>query len=140
MARKQAEPPVTGSPADHRTADRLLVFLSRYTSSGSMTRAARQAKISLDLHYEQLAADPEYRRAFEAAQRQMVDGLEAEAFAERAGSDELLLFLVRAWRPDRYREHVIQELSGSIKLKEPGTSASRGAVAQLIAIARERVQ
>jgi hypothetical protein len=42
-----------------------------------------------------------YRTQFEAAQQQVADLLEAEAFRRALkGSDKLLAFLLRAWRPD----------------------------------------
>ena len=87
-------------------------FLDTYAKTGSITEAAKAAKISLATHYRWLEIDPAYRKAFEAAQQQAVDLLEGEAFRRAlAGSDELLIFLLRAWRPDRYRERSTVEHS-----------------------------
>jgi len=53
------------------------------------------------------------------AQQQVIGLLEAEAFRRAlAGSYELLLFLLRALLPDRYREHTIDEHSDSITVSE----------------------
>jgi hypothetical protein len=117
------------------------MFLDTYARTGNMTGAARKAGITLARHYQQLEADPEYRKDFAAAQQQLAGRLEDLVFRRAlAGSDELLIFILRAWLPERYREHVIQEISGSITISESDATAARGAVAQVIAIRRERVQ
>ncbi len=122
-------------------ADREPKFLGTYARTGSVTRAAKAAKVSLAAHYRKLQADAAYRKAFEAAREQVVDLLEAEAFRRAlAGSDELLLFLLRAWSPAEYGEHVIHEHTGSINLSDIATSAARGAVRRLIPISGKQVQ
>ena len=131
-ATKQADPPSLGH---------MRKFLDTYAKTGSLAGADQAAKITLAIHYQMLETDPAYRKDFEAAQQQVADLLESEAFRRAfAGSDELLMFILRAWRPEQYREHVIQEISGSITVTEPGSSAARGAAAQVFAIHREKVQ
>jgi hypothetical protein len=122
-------------------SNRARKFLETYAKTGSMTGAAKAAKISLASHSRRLETDPAYRKAFEGAQEQVVDLLEAEAFRRAlAGSDELLIFLLRAWEPDRYREHVVHEHSGTTTLSAIATSTARGVVRRLIPIDREQVQ
>lgn len=132
-------PEIPSLPADQKAQDRK--FLETYARTGDICAAARSAKISLAAHHQRLETDPAYRKAFEAAQQQAVDLLEAEAFRRAlAGSDELLMFLLRAWLPDRYREQTIYEHSGANTFSDIDRSSARGVVRRLIPIDRERVQ
>jgi hypothetical protein len=122
-------------------ANRIRKFMQTYARTGNLHAAARSARFSLVAHYRMLEADSEYRKAFEAAQQQLADLLEAEAFRRAlAGSDELLAFLLRSWLPERYREHIKYEHSGTVVVDEGDASDASGAVRQLIRIDRERVQ
>jgi hypothetical protein len=108
-------------------------FLAAYAKTASLPAAARSAKISVDWHYRLLEADSEYRKAFEAAQRQVVDQLEAEAFRRALnGSDELLVFLLRAWRPERYEQIVGAEHTGEIVLTKQDREFARVALSDLV--------
>ena len=121
-------------------ADRIRKFMDRYGKTGSLRAAARAAKISLSAHYEMLETSDSYRKQFEAAQQQVADLLEAECFRRAfAGSDELLLFLLRSWLP-QYREHTMVEHSGTVTLADIAAPDAREAVRRLIAIPREEVQ
>jgi hypothetical protein len=118
--------------------NRVQKFLDTYAQTASISEAAKAAKITLAMHYQHLEADPRYRKAFEAAQQQAVDLLEAEAFRRAlAGSDELLMFLLRAWRPERYQEHTTVEHShsGAVTLVDEA-SAARGR----LVLVKEQVQ
>jgi hypothetical protein len=115
--------------------------METYAGTGNLHAAAKAARISLATHYRMLEGDGGYRKAFEAAQQQVIGFLEDEAFRRAlAGSDELLIFLLRAWLPERYREHTLVKHSGAVVLSEPETSSARRAVARLIAIPKEQVQ
>jgi hypothetical protein len=125
----------SGPEIPGRPADRIRKFMDAYAKTGSLRAAARSAKISLFAHYEMLATSDSYRKQFEAAQQQVADLLEAEAFRRAlAGSDELLTFLLRAWLPERYRETTMVEHSGTVTLSEMATSAAPGAVRRLIPV------
>lgn len=98
-------------------------FLAVYSETGNLTAAAQAAGVTRRQHYE-WAEDPEYRKAFNDAQEQATDALEAEArrrayqgVEEPTGwyqgspggyvtrySDTLLIFLLKGMRPDRYKE------------------------------------
>jgi hypothetical protein len=87
-----------------------------------------------------LETSDSYRAQFEAAQQQVAALLEAEAFRRAfAGSDELLVFLLRSWLPERYREHTMVEHSGSVILAEPASSTVKGTL-RFIRSEREQVQ
>jgi hypothetical protein len=77
-----------------------------------------------------LAADSGYRQAFEAAQQHFVDALEAEAFRRALnGSDKLLGFLLRAWRPERYEEIIGHN---EIALTEQDRVCARAALSEVV--------
>jgi hypothetical protein len=115
--------------------------MATYARTGDVRAASTAAKMSLATHYRMLETSDSYGKDFEAAQARLIGELEAEAFRRAlAGSDELLAFLLRAWLPDRYREHSIVEHSGAVILSESEASSGRETLARLIPIKRERVQ
>lgn len=106
-----------------RSRVRQPAFLAAFAETGSVTLAARSANLSKDMHYRWLKTDPEYAGKFEVARMRAVQMLEDEALRRaREGwlepvfyagkvcgyvprySDSLLMFLLRGWRPDRYRD------------------------------------
>ena len=106
-------------------------FLLAYLSTASVTKAAKAAKIDRILHYRWLREDPEYAVDFAAAQNEAAQILEDEAVrrahqgtrkpiyyqGEKCGvvleySDSLLMFLLKAFRPDKYRERSSLEVAG----------------------------
>lgn len=122
------------------------VFLETYRTIGCITQAAQAAKVDPSAHYKWLQNDPEYRQAFDAAQDAAVDLLVAEArrrAVEGDGeaalyqgalcyerlpngkkkqivinrkSDVLLMFLIKAARPETFRDNFRGEIrhTGSI--------------------------
>lgn len=97
-------------------------FLAAYAITCSITRAARAAAIDRQTHYDWLTGDEQYKAAFEDAKERAADTLEDEAVRRAhegtkrpvtiAGkrevvqeySDTLLIFLLKAIRPEKYRE------------------------------------
>jgi hypothetical protein len=130
----------TGPEIPSVPADRICKFMETYARTGSLRAAARSARVSLSAHYEMLETSDSYRTQFQAAQQQVADRLEAECFRRAlAGSDELLVFLLRAWLPERYREHTMVEHSGTVILAEPASSTVKGTL-RFIRSEREQVQ
>jgi hypothetical protein len=63
--------------------------------------------------YETRQKDPKFAEAWDQAREDAADSLEAEAVRRaRAGSDTLLIFLLKAVRPEKYRETTRHEVSG----------------------------
>ena len=104
-------------------------FLAAFRRTASVRRAAAAVKIDRTMHYRWLAEDPTYAAAFEKAREEAAQVLEDEAvrrayegirkpvFYQGEVVDyvfeydtALLMFLLRGWRPDRYRERT--ELTG----------------------------
>lgn len=82
-------------------------FLEVIRATGNVRLAADSAGIDRSTPYVRARRDPVFAEAWAAAEQDAIDVLEAEA-RRRAltASDALLMFLLRAHRPERYRESV----------------------------------
>lgn len=91
--------------ARRRRPDWVPRFLEIFRATGNVRLAADAAGVDRSTPYVRAARDPAFAAAWERAREDAVDVLEAEA-RRRAlgGSDALLMFLLRAHRPERYRE------------------------------------
>ena len=82
-------------------------FLAAYAKCGNITQAAEVSNVGRRTHYNWMESDPGYVAAFRDACDEAIDVLEAEARRRAlAGSDLLLIFQLKALRPDVYRENV----------------------------------
>ena len=87
-------------------------FLRCYAEIGNVSLAAMQAGIHRATHYRWLAEDEAYANAAEEAKEEAIEALEAEARRRALEySDTLLMFLLKAARPDKYRER--REITGA---------------------------
>jgi len=146
-------------PAKKSTPSRVAAFLEAYAGCGSVTAAAKMAAIDKNLHYRRLKKDPEYQKAFDALQDRVgqeledvlmdraINGVKRQLFwrgkpmKTRDGhlvyeieyDNQLGVTLAKRFRPKLYREHVVQEHTGSINLVERLEAAR----ARLLAIRRE---
>jgi len=122
-------------------------FLAAFAATCSIDGAAAAAKVPREHHYDWKNRDATYRAAFEAVQDQAAQRLEDEAVrralegvkrpmfyrgkAVKTGrgrsartvyeveySDQLLITLLKRFRPALYREHTTTEVLGSIELIE----------------------
>jgi hypothetical protein len=131
------------------TARRQQRFLAALAETGNITLAARAAAVPRSSIYEHRAADAAFAKAWEEAEQIAADRLEAEAwrrgvdgvpeplvsagrlvgdadgkpiFVQRY-SDTLLLALLRAHKPDKFRDRTSVELDVSDRLAERLESA-----------------
>ena len=100
-------------------------FLARLRDTGTITAAAGRAGVNRRSHYRWLDQDPAYAAAFHDANEEAADQLEHEARrralegveepvfyrGERVGttrrySDQLLILLLMAKRPDQFRDRI----------------------------------
>jgi hypothetical protein len=84
-----------------------LKFLDGLRMHGVVTRAAMEAGIDRDTAYYERQRDPTFAVEWQEALDRGVDMLEDVAKQRAfAGSDTLLIFLLKAHRPERYRETI----------------------------------
>ena len=115
--------PIGDSPRPRRRCVfRQIAFLAAFRITACLSKAAQAARIGRRRHYHWLEQDPDYRLAFEQAKLEVVGELEDEAVRRACGgwlepvfyqgrqcgtmrrySDRLLMFLLKGWRPERYR-------------------------------------
>ncbi len=107
-------------------------FLAAYAMTAQVASAAEAAKCNRRAHYNWLKGDPEYAEAFEQAKAEASDILEAEAVRRanlgvdepvfyqgkecgkiRRYSDTLLIFLLKAMNPGKYRDSATIEHTGA---------------------------
>jgi hypothetical protein len=146
-------------PAKKTTPSRVAVFLEAYAGSGSVTAAAKAAGIDRKAHYRKLETDAEYRKTFEGLADQAGQHLE-DILMDRACNgvkrqlhwrgkpmktknghlvyeveydNQLGVTLLKRLRPKLYREHIVQEHTGSINLVERLEAAR----ARLVAVKRD---
>lgn len=82
-------------------------FLTAFADLGTVTHAARAAGVPRRTVYDWLERDPQFALGFRAAEQEAIDSLEREARRRAiAGSDTLLIFLMKGANPAKYRERV----------------------------------
>ena len=95
-------------------------FLNYYIEYGTISKAAKKAKISRQTHYDWLKNDTkgQYRRAFELADKMAADLLEEEAF-RRAVEGDLQVVYYKGEEVGRRRVYSDHLLSLLLKGKKP---------------------
>lgn len=100
-------------------------FLAAMARLGTISAASRETGISRSIHYEWMDRDPAYVAAFRDAEDAAVDAMEAEAWRRAVQgvnrpvyqggkyvgdvteySDQVLITMLKAHRPEKYRERV----------------------------------
>jgi hypothetical protein len=133
-ARARDEKPTPAEEAAEATRLKKLAFLAAYSSCASRTKAANAIGIDRTTHYIWLREDAEYKQQFDALAEEVADLLEDEAVRRavegeeepligrvdkdldgiitkvRKRSDRLLELLLKANRPDKFRER--REITG----------------------------
>lgn len=95
------------------------VFLAALSETCQVAKSARRAKVARDTVYAWRKADPEFAKAWDAALEIGGDVLEDEA-VKRAmdGSDGLLTLLLKAHRPEKYRERSDVQITADLNIAE----------------------
>lgn len=82
-------------------------FCEIFAATGNVRLAAGAAGVSRDTPYKRARRSPAFAARWARAREEAIDTLEAEARRRAlSGSDALLMFLLRAHRPERYRETI----------------------------------
>lgn len=97
-----------------QTPEKRAKLLEALALHPSKSRACRVARISRAAFYAWCSADPEFAADVEAAREQGIDALEDGLFREAIDGHNTTaaIFMLKSWRPDRYRETTRHEMSG----------------------------
>jgi len=126
------------------TPKKRAAFLAAFAETGSVTHAAAAADMTRVTHYRWSEESEEYRQLFEFAKEEALENLEREArfrateglrlykfdrdgnalkhpitgepYFEEKRSDVLLIFLLKAADPEKYRERTETQLRGEVNL------------------------
>lgn len=98
--------------SDKERHDRFVKSLAEF---GNVRLACKAAGIARSWAYAQRAENPEFAEAWQSALQEGVDQLELEAWRRaKEKSDLLLIFLLKAHRPEVFREQVNVQHGGKI--------------------------
>lgn len=125
-----------------RTAKKRRDFLARLSEVGNVSHACLHARIPRRTAYDWRAQDPEFAAAWDAALDVGIDALEDEAMrralegtdepvfykgeecgAIRRYSDTLTIFLLKAHRPDKYKDRAAIDHTVDLSLADRLTAA-----------------
>ena len=117
------------------TAKKKEAFILALATTGNVTKACKKAKVSRPTVYKHKAIDPAFKELWEEAEDVYVELLEAEADRRaktgtlkpvfyqgkevgkiREFSDTLLMFRLKALRPDKYRENSTVKHDGEMQV------------------------
>jgi len=88
-------------------------FLKMMAQSANVALACHAANVSRQMAYKKREQDAEFAAAWDQAIEDACDLLEATALQRaKAGSDTLLMFLLKAYRAAKFRETVRNEHTG----------------------------
>lgn len=111
MARRPTTRP--HRPKTIRTPKRGEGFLKALRSGKSVTAACRIGRIARTAAYEWRKGDEAFAKAWDEAIEEGTDGLEDSAHTRaKKSSDTLMIFLLKARRPDKFKERVLNEHTG----------------------------
>ena len=104
--------------ADTKSTAKKARFLKLLAETGNVSRSAIGAGIDRRGLYRERDTDAEFAAAWEEALESGVDELEEEARKRaKEGSDTLLIFLLKANRPQKYRDQVKVESDNKVILE-----------------------
>lgn len=92
-------------------------FLEALRNSANVRAACQAAGIARSRAYDEYGKNKKFAAAWDEALESACDILEARAWERSKTSDQLLMFLLRAHRPNKYAERIKNEVSGEIGIK-----------------------
>lgn len=91
-------------------------FIEALAETGVVGHAVKIANTTYGTVYLARKKDAEFAEAWDVALELAIDGLEIEARRRALSkSDLLLMFLLKGWRPDKYRDNAKIEHAGKIE-------------------------
>lgn len=89
-------------------------FLELLGSTCNVTLSARGAGVDRTTVYNHYKNDPAFAAAWDDAKESAIEELESEAWQRaKKQSDVLMIFLLKANRPEKYRETIRNEMTGA---------------------------
>ena len=88
-------------------------FLDTLRNSANVRAACQAAVISRQSAYEARRKDAKFAAQWDEALEDACDVLEARAWKRAEVSDPILMFLLKAHRPNKYSERIKQEITGA---------------------------
>jgi hypothetical protein len=96
-----------------RTDENRTAVLATLAAGGSLTLAAQAAGMARDALWRWRTDEPEFAKACKDAEESGTDRLEDEAMRRALEqSDTMMIFMLKARRPDKYRERSTVETTG----------------------------
>jgi hypothetical protein len=92
-------------------------FLEALRNSANVRVACEKASIGRAAAYKAYHNNPAFAAQWDEALESACDILEARAWERSKTSDAVLMFLLRAHRPQKYTEKIKNEISGELGLK-----------------------
>jgi hypothetical protein len=97
-----------------RARDWRPAFLAAFRNSANVRASAQAAGVDWSTAYKARKREPRFADAWEMAEQEALDLLEARAMQlAMAGDAHLLIFLLKARRPATYRDNARLELTGA---------------------------
>lgn len=88
-------------------------FLAAYKTCGNVSAACHAARVGRTCFYSWLKKDADFCQRYHEAGEDAADALELEARRRAcAGSDVLLIFLLKGLRPEKFRERFDTRVAG----------------------------
>lgn len=92
-------------------------FIELLAQTCNVTLAAKGAGVSRSAAYVHRSLFGDFAAQWDSAEQEAIEVLEAEAWRRaRRTSDTLLIFLLKAHKPDKYRENVQQQHTGGVEV------------------------
>ena len=117
-------------PTAYGTLQRKKRFLDAFRRVGVVVHAAKAAGVDRSVVYDWKRDDPEFLIAFVHAEQESTEVLEAEAVRRatrtRLPSDTLLIFLLKARRPEVYRDRVHVQAEVDARVTERAAADAGG--------------
>lgn len=91
-------------------------FIEALSETGVVGHAVKLSNTTYGTVYNARNKDDDFAKAWDAALEMAIDGLELEARRRAMSkSDLLMMFLLKGWRPDKYRDNQKIEHAGKIE-------------------------
>ena len=92
-------------------------FLAMLRNTANVRAACEAAKITRETAYDNRKSNPSFAARWDTAIEEACDSLEATAWLRaKRNSDTLMIFLLKAHRPDKYRETYNVNVEGRMKI------------------------